>query len=266
MGYGWIRSKEISSQTINLKIRIILVLCGVLGLTSLGGSNLRADPSRTGETVGLSFTPTFDYWVVDLNGWKLYVHPSIFERPKQWADFVALMSEKLNQVRRLLPQDSYIQTMQSTIFWVESFNEVLPDSSFVYHLSEDWLKAYGQNPDKSGHIEIANIDKALERFGKDKNTVIHEVIHAFHHKIIPKELADAVNSIYLQVLAEGRYQSVPYREGGYRRAIASFNKWAYFAELTEAYLGENDYYPFSRGDIASYDPAIYPILAQIYGY
>jgi dipeptidyl-peptidase-4 len=38
----------------------------------------------------------------------------------------------------------------------------------------------------------------------------------------------------------------------------------YFAELTEAYFGRNDFYPFDRADLERHDPAGYKALDDIW--
>jgi hypothetical protein len=265
MNYLFEIAQKFSNQIRQMQRISILILCCIGGVFFFGPEEKKAYASDPDERFSSSFTPTFEYWVVDLSGWKLYVHPSILNRPQQWRDFVSLMNKRLDKVRELLPQNIFVQVMQSTIFWVETSNEALPQAGLVYHISEDWLRAYGQNPDKAGHIEITNLEKSLEFLEKDSNVGIHEIIYAYHQKFIPKALADAISSGYAQALVERRYESVPYADGVYRKAIAIANKWAYFAELTEAYLGKNNCYPFVRGDIAIYDPFIYPILTQIYG-
>ena len=50
------------------------------------------------------------------------------------------------------------------------------------------------------------------------------------------------------------------------RAYALNNEREYFAELTEAFFGRNDYYPFVATDLAEYDPQGYAVLRQVWGF
>jgi len=43
------------------------------------------------------------------------------------------------------------------------------------------------------------------------------------------------------------------------------NKKEYFSELTEAYFGRNDFYPFSRSDLKEYDPVGYQMMVDCWG-
>ena len=73
-------------------------------------------------TEQLSYTPTVEYWNVDLEGWKLYVHPSVLQNREKWRKLVADLQERLAEARRILPEKIYIGLMQSTIFWIETSN------------------------------------------------------------------------------------------------------------------------------------------------
>ena len=38
----------------------------------------------------------------------------------------------------------------------------------------------------------------------------------------------------------------------------------FFAEMTEAYFGANDFYPFNRAELRESEPAIYELMADIW--
>ena len=38
----------------------------------------------------------------------------------------------------------------------------------------------------------------------------------------------------------------------------------YFAELSEAYWGRNDYFPYTRQELKTYDPTGFAVLEQIW--
>ena len=59
---------------------------------------------------------------------------------------------------------------------------------------------------------------------------------------------------YDEAMASGRYDDVEYAGGGTATAYATTNVQEYFAELTEAWFWENDFYPFVRQDLIDFDP------------
>jgi hypothetical protein len=53
---------------------------------------------------------------------------------------------------------------------------------------------------------------------------------------------------------------VLYYDGQPKRAYALNNDQEYFAELTEAYFGTNDFYPFVRPEVEQFDPVGFAML------
>ena len=51
-----------------------------------------------------------------------------------------------------------------------------------------------------------------------------------------------------------------YVRGGKLKAYALTNSAEYFAELSEAYFGRNDYAPFDRAELEAFDPAGYAVV------
>ena len=61
------------------------------------------------------------------------------------------------------------------------------------------------------------------------------------------------------------YAAVAHVNGGKRRAYALTNAQEYFAELSEAYFGKNDFYPFTRAELEKHDPVGYQLLRGVWG-
>jgi hypothetical protein len=58
---------------------------------------------------------------------------------------------------------------------------------------------------------------------------------------------------------------VLYFPGETKRAYAMNNDQEYFAELSEAYFGTNDFYPFVRAEIKEHDPEMLKVLGKLWG-
>ena len=52
----------------------------------------------------------------------------------------------------------------------------------------------------------------------------------------------------------GQYKNVKRPDGSIADAYARHSAPEYFAELSEAWFGRKDFYPFTRADLAAYDP------------
>jgi hypothetical protein len=86
--------------------------------------------------------------------------------------------------------------------------------------------------------------------------LLHELAHAFNDHF-SESIQSIISEAYESAKTDGRYESVPYitldgQKLCHQNALAS--EFEFFAEMTEAYFGQNDFYPFNREDLKSFDP------------
>ena len=79
--------------------------------------------------------------------------------------------------------------------------------------------------------------------------LFHELLHAALHQSHPK-------------LARGRPHPPEFRAR--ERAYGMNNPQEYFAELTEAYFGTNDFYPFVKPELAEHDAQGYAAIESLW--
>ena len=116
-----------------------------------------------------------------------------------------------------------------------------------------WPENNGYPPAQRGSITIRNAQYYVDRLQGVYAQVLHEFAHAYHEVILGVDDRSIANA-FENAIQTGLHQSVAYKGGGSRRSYALTNHKEYFAELTEAYFGVNDYFPFNRADLQSYDP------------
>jgi len=146
-------------------------------------------------------------------------------------------------------------------FWIERDNPDVPGLTF--HPSIDWLKSHGYNPDKARCIEIGNLEHFLSWHAEQPFLVLHELSHAYQDRETAASGA-IVRRAYDAAVASRRYESVLYIMGGKKRAYALENSAEYFAELSEAYFGVNDFYPFVRGELEQFDPTGFEMIEKLW--
>jgi hypothetical protein len=134
-----------------------------------------------------------------------------------------------------------------------------------YHPSRRWLVGHGFNPDKARSIEFGNARGFLGAARHQPSVVLHELAHGYQHRVLPggygnKELKAA----HKRAVASKKYESVLHIRGRKSRAYAMKNPMEYFAELTEAFYGTNDFYPFVRAEIIAHDPEMYKLLKKLW--
>jgi hypothetical protein len=72
-------------------------------------------------------------------------------------------------------------------------------------------------------------------------------------------------SVYRTSVDSGKYNLVDYTLGGKQKAYATTNQMEFFAELTEAWFGKNDYYPYTKEHLQTFDPSGYELMNKIWG-
>ncbi|MDP6406988.1 MAG: metallopeptidase, partial [Alphaproteobacteria bacterium] len=73
-----------------------------------------------------------------------------------------------------------------------------------------------------------------------------------------------IRRLYLDAKTSGRYDNVPTVYGKRLPAYAMTNAQEYFAELSEAYFGRNDFFPFRRKDLRGFDPGMFGLLNSLW--
>ncbi len=69
---------------------------------------------------------------------------------------------------------------------------------------------------------------------------------------------------YKQAVESQSYKAILHFSGNKQKAYAMNNAKEYFAELTEAYFGTNDFYPFVRAEVKQHDPGMYEVFQNVW--
>jgi hypothetical protein len=101
------------------------------------------------------------------------------------------------------------------------------------------------------------------------NFALHELAHAYHDRFLPKGHGnEAIKTAYENAKAKGLYDRVEQRFGDGRsatvRAYAMTTPMEYFAECSEAYFSTNDFFPFTREQLAKHDPEMFALLKTLW--
>jgi hypothetical protein len=112
-------------------------------------------------------------------------------------------------------------------------------------------------------VVFPNVLESIRKvFGSQPMLVLHELAHGYHHWVLGTWNAE-VRRIYNSAKERGLYRNVRFASGsGASIGHAIMNEWEYFAELTEAYFGQNDQTPLNLSDLRVYDPDGMRLLEQ----
>ncbi|MCL4743186.1 MAG: hypothetical protein KJZ54_13390 [Phycisphaerales bacterium] len=220
-----------------------------------------AAPSRPAESIE-------DYESRALRGFRVMVNRSLLEDRALLHDTLAGLDHDLSMVERSIARPQ-LEFLRSVTVWVETQGAVVPGGmsgrGMCYHPSARWLAAHGLLREKAGGIEVVNARDFLEWRRNQPFMTLHELAHAYHHALGYEH--PGVRAAYDAAMAEGLYEAVAYNlaaDGAPVRAYAANNPQEYFAELTEAYFGLNDYFPFTRPQLRHHDPRGFELIERLW--
>jgi len=198
-----------------------------------------------------------------MEGWLVLVHQQLLreEHASLAEQTLELLKDHLYRIRRVVPEPA-LGRLQAVPIWIELAHPRHP--CMCYHLSADWLREHGMNPEKAGAVELANCRNFLSWTHDQPWMVLHELAHAYHHQVLGLD-HEGLKACFERAAAEGRYASVLRINGRQERAYALTNVQEYFAEATEAFFGTNDFYPFVRAELKQHDPELYKLLHEVWG-
>ena len=115
------------------------------------------------------------------------------------------------------------------------------------------------------HIPRAeNLLKRSTWHKKHPYVILHELAHAYHDQILSFENKEII-AAYQNAEKAGLYEKVLLYRGGKTRHYARTNHKEFFAEMTESYVGVNDFYPFVRAELEEHDPKTFALMENIWG-
>lgn len=173
------------------------------------------------------------------------------EQPKTTDDALRLLHVKLREIATLLPPQRVAELRRVPI-WMEM--KTAENSRFMYHPGGSrWPREHGFPDAKIGSVNITDTERFVRGDGAQPSALLHELAHAYHNQVLGHR-NEAVIRAYKHASESGLYRDVKQNGGRIGPAYALTNEREYFAELTEAYFGRNDFFPFVRDELRAYDP------------
>jgi hypothetical protein len=196
-----------------------------------------------------------------IQGFKIILIADSVKHPETKEALKVLMV-KLTELEKIIKPKQLLLLKQMPI-WIEW--EMRKDGAMEYHRSKEWLVSHGYVPDKEKCVEINNIKNfiAWQKLNQPY-MVLHELAHSYYDRVLGSDNPNVL-AAYQNAVISGKYENVAYNLGGKKRAYALNNAYEYFAELTEAYLGENDFFPFNKSQLKDFDPIGYELMQKTWG-
>ena len=214
-------------------------------------------------TLGIAADSRIEGYVLEeAEGWTVYVQEALLEQePEDTDKALVLLSEQARKVIEVIPA-KIVRELQTVSLWLSLPHEGRrPRAEF--HLDKGWLIEKGMIPDKEKCIDYTNtgiLDREVIRM---PILLLHELSHAYHNLVLGFEQPDILH-LYQKAKENGSYDLVERKNRESQMSYAMSNRKEYFAECTEAFFGENDFYPFNNDELKQRDPAMHALLEQLW--
>ena len=176
---------------------------------------------------------------------------------------LVFLAAKLVDIGLVVPADKLDQLRRVTIVLDASCGDL---ESMQYHPSGDWLDSHGYPRDleKCVHLPRAADVATRRNVNEQPWVVLHELAHAYHDQVLGFDEPRIV-AAWETFKADGRGQATLLFDGSRTKHYGLTDHTEFFAEMTEAYFGSNDFQPFNRAELKTDHPAIFALLADIWG-
>lgn len=206
---------------------------------------------------------TTAYRDIEIRGWRAHVERSLFNSLLEWNPVREELDKQLYQIVRVVPHPALGQLRQIPI-WVH--RKAPMTLCMAYHPGKEYLVEHGMNPDMAKGIEVGCAETFLSWTIDQPWMILHELAHGFHDRFLKDGFENApIKTAYEAAVKASLYKRVAFWDGRERDGYAATNQMEYFGELTEALFGQNDMFPFVRGELAKYDSAGLQAVAEAWG-
>ena len=204
------------------------------------------------------------YKTQSIDGWTVLVSDKLLsEKPGKTSKALALLESQLQGVKKVLPNSAFEKLHRVPIWLSPPYPNNRPTGE--YHPGRRWLIQNKRDPKLAKCIEFTNIDRFEKEIKRMPMLVLHELAHAYHDQVLGFD-NDLIKKEFQRVVDDGTYNSV-FRPITNRteKAYALSNAREYFAETSEAYFGQNDYYPLTNDQLKRHDPNMHKLLGMLWG-
>lgn len=204
-----------------------------------------------------------EYQAIPLRGWTLQVDKALIEDSKTWEAVQDELDTQLFRITRTVPAEALGKIRRITV-WVHL--KAPWTRCMAYHPGAQFLREHDMNPEMAKGIEVGDAKTFLAWTLDQPWMVLHELAHAYHDQDLEKGYDNVpILDAYKAAKERGLYTKVMGWKGPERDGYAETNQMEYFAELTEAYFGQNDMFPFVRGELLRHDPGGLKVVANAWG-
>lgn len=201
-----------------------------------------------------------------IHGWTVHLSDDLWLRsPGETRIMLRLLAGQLDRTAGVIPPKA-LRRLREVPIWINPpYEGARPTAE--YHPDPKWLRNNQRDPAMAKAVEITNTSGFPRENRRMPYLLLHELAHAFHDRVLGVD-HPAVIDAYRRAKESGSHEKVR-RFNGHDfvtdRAYAMADHKEYFAEMTEACFGKNDFHPFTREDLQQHDPLAASLITKLWG-
>jgi hypothetical protein len=200
----------------------------------------------------------------ELEGWKILVDDRLMDTSNAAVASRALkyLEAKLVEIKAVVPAERVKDLQAVTIVLDLSCGKL---NSMQYHPSAGWLTNNGYPAElaKCVHLPQAADVCTRRNINEQPWAILHELAHAYHDQRLGFD-EPRIQAAYEQFKKSGHGDKTLLFNGKRVKHYALTDQKEFFAEMTEAYFGANDFFPFVRAELQEAEPELFILLTQIW--
>ncbi len=199
-----------------------------------------------------------------IQGWTVRVDDRLFlEANKPLVDrCLTFLENKLLDICAVVPPER-LKKLQTVVIVLDLDHGKL--GPMQYHPGKQWLLDNGYSPDlaKCVHLPRAKDLPTRRNINEQPWVILHELAHAYHDQVLGFNHPRVIEA-YERFKKGGHGEKALLYNGNRVKHYGLTNPMEFFAEMTEAYFGVNDFYPFNRAELKENEPEIHTLLTDIW--
>jgi hypothetical protein len=210
-------------------------------------------------------TPAGTHRLEQIEGWTVQVDEQVDQEENRELkeNTLRVVANQLYDLKTRLVAER-VAELQKIPIRLDVHNKTLVQAQ--YHPSLGWLRANGHPDECEKVVHIPRAKHFLDRRHQSQQpfVLLHELAHAYHDQVLSFE-HPAIMAAYERVKEAKLYDKALLVTGKEVKHYALTNHKEFFAEMTECYLGTNDFFPFVSGELKKHDEDTFRLLEGIWG-
>jgi hypothetical protein len=200
----------------------------------------------------------------EVEGWVVRVDDRLLEgkEAELGARALRFLEAKLVEIKLVVPAARLAELQKVVIVLDLSCGRL---GAMQYHPSAGWLRGNGYPVELAKCVHLPRAADVVTRRNVNEQpwVILHELAHAYHDQVLGFD-EPRIAEAYKRFKESGRGEKVLLYDGRRVRHYGLTDRKEFFAEMTEAYFGSNDFYPFNRAELKEAEPEVYELLAEIW--